>query len=57
MISVRFMDRNLVKNVIKGVNLVKIGQFLAKMVKIGSFMGEKITSSVKMLGKWSEMFL
>ena len=27
-ISVRFMDRNVVKNVINGVNLVKIGNFL-----------------------------
>ena len=40
-ISVRFMDRNLVKNVIKGVNLVKIGHFLVKTVKIGSFWGPK----------------
>ena len=40
-ISGRFMDRNLVKNVIKGVNLAKIGHFLVKMVKIGSFLGPK----------------
>ena len=36
-ILVRFMDRNLVKNVINGVNLVKIGHVLGKTVKIGSF--------------------
>ena len=50
-ISVRFMDRNLVKNVINEVNLVKIGQnrsFLVKMVEIGSFfLGGGITSYVK----------
>ena len=34
------MDRNLGKNVINGVNLVKIGHFLVKMVEIGSFGGQ-----------------
>ena len=53
------MDRNLVKNVINGVNLVKIGHFSVKMVKIGSFwpiLGANMTSYVKILGKWSKNF-
>ena len=36
-ISVRFMDINLVKNVINGVNLVKIGRFWRKWSKLGHF--------------------
>ena len=36
-ISVRFMVINLVKSVINGVNLVKIGHFWWKWSKIGSF--------------------
>ena len=40
MISVNFMIIYLVNNVINGVNLVKIGHFLVKMVKIGSFSGQ-----------------
>ena len=36
-ISVRFMDINLVKNVFNGVNLAKIGRFLWKWSKLGDF--------------------
>ena len=36
------MDINLVKNVINGVNLVKIGHFLVKMTKIWSFWGPQL---------------
>ena len=35
-ILARFIDKNLVKNVINCVNLVKVGHFLVKMVNIGS---------------------
>ena len=35
--SVRFIDINLVKNVINGVNLVKIGHFLWKLSILGHF--------------------
>ena len=54
-ISVRVMDINLVKYVINAENLVKIGHFFVKMVKIGSFwhiLGAKMTSYVKIWGKW-----
>ena len=34
------MDRNLVKNVINGVNLVKIGHFWSKWSKLGHFGGK-----------------
>ena len=34
---VRFIDITLVKNVINGVNLVKIGHFFMKIVNIGLF--------------------
>ena len=44
------MDINLVKNVINGVNLVKVGRFLVKMVKIGSFWGQNRASGQN-LGK------
>ena len=40
------------QHVIIGVNLFKIGHFLVKMVKIGSFFGAKMTSYVRILGKW-----
>ena len=47
------------KNVINGVNLVKIGHFFVKMVKNGSFwhnLGGKMPSYVKTMGKWSNNF-
>ena len=34
------MDRNLVKNIINGVNLVKIGHFWRKWSKLGHFNGQ-----------------
>ena len=55
-ISVRFMDINLVKIVINGVNLVQIGNFRRKCSKFPPFLGVKVTSYVKILGKWSKNF-
>ena len=49
------MHRNVVKNVINGVNLVKICHFWWKLSKLGHF-GGKITSYVKISGKWSNIF-
>ena len=39
-ISVRFIDRNLLKNVTNGVNLVRIGHFLLKCQTFGDFGGQ-----------------
>ena len=37
----RFMDINVVKNVINGVNLVKLGHFRWKWSKLGNILGPK----------------
>ena len=49
----RFMDKNLVKNVINGVNLVKIGHFLWKWPKLGRFLDQNdvIGQNLMKLGK------
>ena len=49
------MDRNPVKNVINGVNLVKICHFYEN-VQNWVILGAKMTSYVKILGKWSKKF-
>ena len=50
------MDINLVKIVINGVNLVKIGHFRWKYPKFHHLWGVKMKSYVKILGKWSKNF-
>ena len=53
-ISVRFIDKNVVKNVINGVNFVKINHF-SENSRNGQF-GAKITLSVKIRENWSNNF-
>ena len=42
------------KKFIKGVNLVQIGHFWRKLVKMAHF-SAKMTPEVKILGKWKKM--
>ena len=49
------MDINLVKNVINGVNLVKIGLFGENGPNL-DILGAKMTSYVKINGKMSKIF-
>ena len=50
-----FMDMNLLKNIINGVNLVKIGIF-GENGQNWVILGAKMTSYVKIWGKWSNNF-
>ena len=52
-ISVRFMDINLVKYVINGDNLVKIGHFWRKWSKLGHFR-KILASKCRHMSKFSE---
>ena len=49
------MDVNLVENVVDGDNLVKIGHF-GENYQNSDILGAKMTSYVKIWGKWSNNF-